>query len=84
MAVLARGTREPTRSELSDVDLHPPPKSGTLPAEAEQSPSSGATPRQNQFAELAFRYVTAFSWWQGMAIAQRCDRWLACAGFQGA
>ncbi|WP_141263254.1 MULTISPECIES: hypothetical protein [Bradyrhizobium] len=69
---------------MSDVDLHPPPKSGTLPAEAEQSPSSGATPRQNQFAELAFRYVTAFSWWQGMAIAQRCDRWLACAGFQGA
>lgn len=37
------------------------PKCGTLLPESEPSPSSGATPRQDQFAEPAFRSVqTAF------------------------
>lgn len=39
------------------------PREGRRLPESETSPSSGATPRQNQFAEPAFRSVqTAFPW----------------------
>lgn len=41
----------------------PPSEAATLLPESKTSPSSGATPRQNQFAEPAFRSVqTAFLW----------------------